>query len=529
VLWSKGSNTKTLLSVTGALEAATGLLLLAAPSVLVELLLGAAPGTPVGEMVARLAGVALLTLGIACWLARQDAAGRAAKGLVAAMLFYNVAVVAILLIAWMNLRPSGIALLPVVLAHAALAGWCVACRPAMRLRAPALHSTVVLLAAAAATIVLGGCSSPVRLPPVPTADVVRAQPLGLDNARFYPGAEQAALHAEFEAAVQRQREVLGLAPGEQLPAAELLAISGGGDKGAFGSGVLVGWTEAGNRPEFEIVTGVSTGALLAPFAFLGPAYDQQLRDVYTTVSASDIYTQRGFLNAIYNDALTDTTPLFDLISRYIDQPMMDAIAREYGKGRLLLIASTNLDVQRPSIWNIGAIAASGDPDAIDLVRRILRASSAIPGFFQPVMIDVVVDGRAYQELHVDGGAVSQMFLYPPNIDPRTIAHRERTAYLILNAREDPEWADVDRRTLSVASRSISTMIHYSGLSDLLRIYYQAREDEMDYNLAYIGADFTTPEEGDFDKAFMNALFDYGYQQAKAGYPWQKVPLTVTVD
>jgi hypothetical protein len=312
-----------------------------------------------------------------------------------------------------------------------------------------------------------------------------------------------------------------------LPAAELLAISGGGDNGAFGSGVLVGWAAAGDRPEFELVTGVSTGALLAPFAFLGSSYDEQLRDVYTTVSADDIFTERGFTAVLFDDALSDTTPLFELISKYVDEKMMAAIAAEYQKGRLLLIGSTNLDAQRPVIWNIGAIAASGHPGALDLIRKILRASSAVPGFFQPVMIDVEVDGKPYQELHVDGGAIAQMFLYPPNIDPSKIAHRQRTAYLILNAREDPQWADVDRQMLSISGRAISTMIHYSGANDLLRIYYTTKQDGIDYNLALIGDDFTTQETGEFDKAYMNALFDYGYQKAQHGYPWLKAPPFIT--
>jgi hypothetical protein len=370
---------------------------------------------------------------------------------------------------------------------------------------------------------LAACAAPDRLPPVPVADTGRALPLGIANARFLPDAHHAGLLAEFEQAAQRQREFLGLAPDAQLAAAELLAISGGGDNGAFGAGVLTGWTAAGDRPEFELVTGVSTGALLAPFAFLGPAYDQDLKDVYTTISADDVYLERGLLNSIFNDAFSDTTPLFEHISKYVDEDLLAAIAAEYRKGRLLLVASTNLDAQSPSIWNIGAIAASGHPGAVDLVRNILRASSAVPGFFQPVMIDVEVDGVAYQELHVDGGAIAQIFLYPSNIDPDQIAHRQRTAYLILNAREDPEWTDVDRRTLSIAGRAISTMIHYSGTTDLMRIYYSTREEGIGYNLAFIGAEFTKPEVGDFDKVYMNALYDYAYGLAAAGYPWLKAP------
>jgi hypothetical protein len=119
------SNPKQLLSVTGAAETATGLVLAVAPSLLVELLLGAVPGTAAGITVSRVAGVAILAVGVACWLARQDAAGRAARGLIAAMLLYNAAVAAILVLVWTNQGLSGVALWPVVLAHAVLAVWCV--------------------------------------------------------------------------------------------------------------------------------------------------------------------------------------------------------------------------------------------------------------------------------------------------------------------------------------------------------------------------------------------------------------------
>jgi len=372
-------------------------------------------------------------------------------------------------------------------------------------------------------LALSGCASLGRLPPVPVADTVRALPLGLANARFFPLAEREQFIAEWEQALQRQRQVLGLPKDAQLPIARFLAISGGGDNGAFGCGLLVGWTEAGDRPEFQVVTGISAGALTAPFAFLGPAYDKQLRDMYTTISAADVFSDRGLIGGILHDAMYDTTPLGELISRAVDSPMMEAIAREYQKGRLLLIATTDLDAQRANIWNIGAIAASNNPGALDLVRKILRASSAIPGLFQPVMIDVELDGNPHQELHVDGGAIAQIFLYPPSIDIQNLAHRERKAYLIGNAREDPEWASVERQTLSIAGRAVATMIHFSGANDLLRIYFETQRDGVDYNLAFIGSDFSTPHSGNFDKAYMNALFDYAYKQSRHGYAWRKLP------
>jgi len=204
-------------------------------------------------------------------------------------------------------------------------------------------------------------------------------------------------------------------------------------------------------------------------------------------------------------------------------PLLAAIAREYQQGRLLLIGTTDLDAERANIWNIGAIAASGNPGALDLVRKVLRASSAVPAMFQPVMIDVELDGKAYQELHVDDGAIAQMFLYPSSVHIQDIAHRERRVYMIRNAREDPQWADVEPRTLTIAGRAIVSMIHSGGSNDLLRIYFISQRDGVDYNLAYIGSDFSAPKPGYFDRGYMNALFDYAHQQARRCYPWQKEP------
>jgi hypothetical protein len=391
-------------------------------------------------------------------------------------------------------------------------------------RAVSVPPSLAWIAALCVVLFVTACSSLPRLSSVPPSETPKAQPLGLANARFFPFEERDAVIAEGQRALERQRKALGLAPDAPLPPVHFLAISGGGDDGAFGSGVLVGWTEAGGRPEFDIVTGVSTGSLIAPFAFLGPAYDPQLREVYTTISSDDIYINRGILGGIFSDALSDTTPLSNTISRFFDLAMMQAIAREYEKGRLLLIGTTNLDAELPVIWNIGAIAASGHPDALELIRKILRASSAVPGFFQPVMIDVTLNGRRYQELHVDGGAIAQIFLYPSNIALGRFAPREREAYLIRNAREDPNWANVQRRTLSIGGRAISAMLRASGANDLTRIYFVTQRDGVDYNLAYIGSDFTVPHpSANFDQAYMNALFDYGYQKARRGYPWRKTP------
>ena len=391
-----------------------------------------------------------------------------------------------------------------------------------------------VIAALLLLALLVGCSGLERTQAVPASLTEKATVLGIPNARFWPDTDGPAMLAEVERARERERAARAAAGlTDPLPAANFLAVSGGSDNGAFAAGLLVGWSGNGTRPSFKLVTGISTGALVAPFAFLGPGYDPQLRAVYTGIGPSDIFEKRGIVSAVFHESLADTAPLYALISHYADAEMLAAIAEEYRKGRLLLIGTTAIDVQRPVMWNIGAIAASGQPGALDLFRRILLASAAVPALFPPVMIDVEADGRHYQEMHVDGGAVAQTFLYPPqigrmvNLREGALA-RQRHAYIIRSGRLDPEWATVERHLLPIAGRAISTMIHYSGYNDILRIYATTQHDGVDYNLAYIGRDFTVPHKEDFDPAYMQALFDYGYRQASHGYPWHKQPPILAV-
>lgn len=375
-------------------------------------------------------------------------------------------------------------------------------------------------------VLLGACSIPERGTAVPAVDTARALPLGIPNARFFADEDPKAIVDEASRAFEREQAALR-ALGKsttRLPPVYYLAVSGGGDNGAFGAGLMNGWTALGTRPEFKMVTGVSTGALIAPFAFLGPGYDDALRDVYTTMTPEKVFRVRGLTAALFDDAMADTGPLAQVIESYADQKMLDAIAREYERGRLLLIGTTHLDAQRPVIWNIGAIAASGHPGALELFRKILRASAAIPGLFQPVLFDVEIDGKKYQEMHVDGGAIAQLFLYPPSINISASGiRRERHAYIIRNARLDPDYAASERRTISIAGRAINTMLAASGQNDVLRTYFVSQRDGVDYNLAYIGADFTAPKAGEFDQAYMRALYAYGLQEGRDGKAWHKLP------
>jgi len=381
-------------------------------------------------------------------------------------------------------------------------------------------------------LLLAGCGGILRLPAPPPAVAEGIPVLGLPNGRFWLDASPDALVREGAVMVARQA---ARNPGAPLPPAHFLAISGGGDNGAFGAGLMVGWSDSGQRPEFNVVTGISAGALIAPFAFLGPAYDPALREVFTDVLARDVLVvPRQVVAAfalLFGEALADTTPLSRLINRHANESMLAAIAAEYARGRLLLIGTTNLDMQRPVFWNIGAIAASGHPDALGLFRSILLASASIPGAFPPVLVDVAADGRAYQEMHVDGGAAAQVFLYPESLDLRGEASRRgfarpRTAYVIRNGRAAVEGGSTTRGVLSITRRAASTLLHFSGIGDISRIYLTAQRDGVAFRLAYIGPEFQADRAEPFDPAFMRALFDYGYAQARAGYPWRTEPPAV---
>ena len=383
-------------------------------------------------------------------------------------------------------------------------------------------------------LVLSGCSALARLDAVPVVLQDEAR-IPLDDLpgpiRYRVGgpADQAALAKEFVKSWKREREYL-TSQGYQgpLPPTAFLALSGGGDQGAFGAGVLNGWTAAGNRPQFRLVTGISTGALIAPFAFLGSAYDAKLKAFYTTTSSKDVLTSRGYLAALTSDAIADTQPLRRLLGKHVDRAVLDAIAAEYLKGRELWIATTDLDKRHRYIWNMTRIASSRDPRAMDLFLSLMLASASIPGAFPPVLIDVEANGQRYQEMHVDGGAMSQVFVYPIGLDFDALAHehdaeRQRALYVIRNSRLDPDWAQVERRTLSIAGRAISSLIHTQGVGDLYRIYLTAERDGLDFNLAYIPASFNAPHKEEFDTAYMRALFNVGFDMAAKGYPWEKIP------
>lgn len=382
-------------------------------------------------------------------------------------------------------------------------------------------------------LVVSACSTPPRLAAVPYDRHLDSELpantglAGQTDVRFYPGDEDDAFVQIAIAAARREAEHLKVA-GTELPPAVYLAVSGGGENGAFAAGLLNGWSETGTRPVFKAVTGISTGALVAPFAFLGKSHDGQLKEVFTTVSGKDIFTARGLFEGVFGDAMSDTAPLAALMKKFANRDMLDRIAEEYRRGRLLLIATTDLDAQKPVVWNMGAIAQSQTPEALALFRKILLASAAIPGAFPPVMIDIELDGTMHQEMHVDGGAVSQTFIYPSSVKIKERAKaagivRERRLYILRNARLELDWSSVERNTLTIAGRAVASLISSQGVGDLYQIYLKTQRDGVDYNLAFIPPEFEEKAAEPFDNDYMRSLFDFAYQRAREDYPWQKTP------
>jgi hypothetical protein len=314
-------------------------------------------------------------------------------------------------------------------------------------------------------------------------------------------------------------------PGEPL---NVLALSGGAANGSFAAGLLTGWTEAGTRPQFHVVTGVSVGALEAPFAFLGPAYDPILRDLFTRLSSPDLFKQKPGLAAYFSDSLASARPLASLIEEFIDESLLRAIAAEHRKGRRLFVGTTHVYASRPMIWDVGAIAASGRAEALDLIRRVLLASAAVPVLLPPVYFDVVAGNGHYQEMHVDGGITREAFIGPPGLDWDAAARVLGTGhhvefYVIRNGRARGEYMIMEPRTVPLGQHAMLQLTQSVGVGDLYRIYVRAQREQAGYHAAWIGSDFDAPWEDWDDPRYMHALFDYGYAQAVGGQVWHSEP------
>jgi Patatin-like phospholipase len=378
-------------------------------------------------------------------------------------------------------------------------------------------------------VALAACTTMTRLAAVPSELQEQARPDGVPGVRFYPQ-QFPNPSAHLQESALRPASTAS----SEIPASwdtdvrcDLLAISAGGDRGAFAAGLLNGWSQTGTRPRFRVVTGVSVGALIAPFAFLGPRYDHVLREVTLSAGPGRFFRRRSPISGLLGDGFASSEPLELLLTTYVTAEVLKDIANEYRHGRGLYIMTTDLDAGVPVIWNMGAIAASDSPDALPLFRQVMRASAAIPVAVSPVLINVTAAGRHFQELHVDGSVVHQVFLYSYSAPVSAPAVRHAgpscSAFIIMNTQFDSNWSPTPRRTLSIGERTMQTLTRVEASTDVDRLFAALQPQGIDFNLAYIDSDFQVAHPRDFDQAYMRALYDYGQRLGSRDDPWHNMP------
>ncbi len=390
-----------------------------------------------------------------------------------------------------------------------------------------LHVAKVAIACAA--IVLAGCSTlPRNAPPI---ELIGSTTIaGFPDIRSPAGMPSRAMALDLARSYSEEsRTDFPVGPDGAVTYANL-TLSGGGPNGAFGSGVLKGWTETGKRPVFKIVTGVSTGALMAPFAFLGPEYDSALHDFYTTNPTQNIFRRLSILPQLLGgEAFAATDPLRALIDQHVDEKLLAAVAAAHRAGRRLYVGTANLDAQRFMIWNMGAIAASGQPQALDIFRKVMLASASIPVAFPPVFFDVIANGERYDELHVDGAVGANVFLTGglfsiTAVRQRAVAHPAREEiFVIHNGQLRPRSAQTRRSIVGIAIRSFDGFARSGMVGDLFRIYSTSLRDSAPFHWITIPDSATLGGDELFDPVAMANLYALGVELGRKGPAWDTQP------
>lgn len=380
-----------------------------------------------------------------------------------------------------------------------------------------LHGRVTVLLFAA--IFMSACTTIARTPyTFDQATLANIQ--GFENIRFYADAPL----EEFEKV--RFEETLPEAIG-QTGRLQMLALSGGGSAGAYGAGVLVGWTEMGTRPEFNLVTGVSAGALIAPFAFLGSSEDPKLKEVFTSGIAERLLKPYSPLRGLLGESLLDGSPLRELVASYVDEAFLTRIAAVHNSGRKLWVVTSNLDNQRSIVWDMGAIAASGRPEALALFRKVLVASSSIPAVFPAVRIPVEANGQTFQELHTDGGVTRQVFVVPDAFLTaegvvESSNQNARDIHVIINNEYDPQFSVIKPNSVPVVSRAYSTLLKATTQTTINATYAFATRNNIGFRMSYIDRYIPYKQTDPFNTQYMQELFEYGRQKGMQG-KWDERP------
>ncbi|MFQ6023922.1 MAG: patatin-like phospholipase family protein [Acidiferrobacterales bacterium] len=382
-------------------------------------------------------------------------------------------------------------------------------------------SAFLLVALSWPILGLIGCGTIPRNP-VPIEQIPKAEIPNLPGVRSFIGKRSPSFYKDF---VQSIRDEPPDPPNpDGLRPYSALVLAGGGPQGAFGAGFLYGWTRAGTRPAFKVVTGISTGALIASFAFVGSDYDEVLKTIFTSTSKKSIVRTR-----LRRDAVGDSRPLAALIAQYFDDDLIEAIAAEHARGRRLYVGTAHMDAQRLMIWNMGAIARSGHPDAVEIFRKVILASASIPVMMPPVMFEVEVDGKRYDEMHMDGGAVNQLFFLGATVDLLRVDQAVGRptggdrVYVIQNGQSDPIPQQVPRNLRGILKRTLATLVKAHRVGDLNRIYTVARLHDIDFSYVQIPSTYVSESSGLFDTSEIKRLFDLGMKLGASEDPWRGKP------
>jgi hypothetical protein len=359
-----------------------------------------------------------------------------------------------------------------------------------------------------------GCADLPRQPDPPMSAEDATLP-GFQEAVRYVADSQETFWMRSEQVTARLHQATGERP------LNMLALSGGGAGGSFGAGALLGWSRRGTRPEFDIVTGVSVGALYAPYAFLGSSWDDQLVQAFPR-SRLDHLLQRSLLTTFFGASVYRGKPLHDLVDRLVTTELLQAVARESSKGRLLLVATTDLDKQAMVIWDLGAIARQGDDRARQLFRDVLLAAASIPGVFPPVMIKVQRGGASFEEMHADAATTNSLFVAPEAalfpMESVPWLHGVNL-YLVINGQLGGAQQTTRLGTLPIIKRGLDAMAHSAMRSDFALTYGFAVRNEMNVHVAYIPDQYPYGGSLDFHYVHVRALFDYAETCAAGGELW----------
>jgi len=403
-------------------------------------------------------------------------------------------------------------------------GWLA--RPRAATRAAACCALLVL------SFVLGGCGSLPRNA-APAQRMLQASIPNMPDIRAWAGQPSVTMERDLVESFAQESEADFPRGADGTVRYPHLALSGGGANGAFGAGYLNGWTKNGTRPTFKIVTGVSTGALMAPFAFVGADYDDALRQFYTTIRTRDIFVLRSLLwELLAGEALADTRPLQQLLERHVDEELLRRVAEAHQRGRRLYIGTADLDIPQFVVWNMGLIAASGRPEALALFRKVMLASASIPVAFPPVFFEVELEpgGPRYDEMHVDGGVGARVFLnggvFRGSIVRERGGHGGRgheDIFIIHNGQLVPIPEPISRSLPSIAVRALDASGRAAANGDLFRIYTYAQSQQAGFQWITIPEDIVMDGAEIFDPVKMQTLYDLGLHLATAGGGWFTMP------